>query len=177
MLSATRNMAGAQRFFRNTLSVAGQAPAQVTTDGHDSYPCAVLEILGPEVEHRDNAYLNRRIEQDPLRHQAALLSYVRVCCLLLRSTLLFGLWRSPAIFSSSSRAQAVRLSGSSKTAVSGQSSCAPIQFYRHIADCHQPDYHLVPMSIPVPPVLTVLYVKPSNRRITHQFIGLAVRTP
>ena len=64
MLSATRNMAAAQRFFRNTLSVAGQVPAQVTTDGHDSYPRAVREILGPEVEHRDNAYLNRRIEQD-----------------------------------------------------------------------------------------------------------------
>src|SRR5260370_40800352 len=51
MLSATRNMAAAQRFFRNTLSVAGQAPAQVTTDGHDSYPGAVREILRPEVEH------------------------------------------------------------------------------------------------------------------------------
>src|SRR5258706_5997942 len=53
MLSATRNMAAAQRFFQNTLYVAGQAPAQVTTDGHDSYPRAVREILVPEVEHRD----------------------------------------------------------------------------------------------------------------------------
>jgi putative transposase len=64
MLSATRDMAAAQRFFRNALAVAGQAPQQVTTDGHDSYPRAVREILGRNVEHRDNAYLNRRIEQD-----------------------------------------------------------------------------------------------------------------
>jgi putative transposase len=36
----------------------------VTTGGHDSYPRAIREILGTEVEHRHNAYLNRRIEQD-----------------------------------------------------------------------------------------------------------------
>jgi putative transposase len=64
MLSATRDMDAAQRFFRGTLSVADQAPQQVTTDGHDSYPRAIREVLGPEVEHCCNAYLNRRIEQD-----------------------------------------------------------------------------------------------------------------
>src|SRR4051794_34473393 len=64
MLSTRRNMSAAQRFFRKTLSVAGQAPQQVTTDGHDSYQRAVREILGTNVEHRDSAYLNRRIEQD-----------------------------------------------------------------------------------------------------------------
>jgi len=63
MLSATRDMMAAQRFFRKTLSVA-DTPQQVTTDGHDSYPRAIREILGSNVEHRDNAYLNRRIEQD-----------------------------------------------------------------------------------------------------------------
>ncbi len=64
MLSLTRDMAAAQRFFRSTLSVAGQAPQQVTTDGHDSYPRAIREALGTSVEHRCSAYLNRRIEQD-----------------------------------------------------------------------------------------------------------------
>ena len=57
-------MAAAQQFFRNTLAVAEEAPQQVTTDGHDSYPRAIREVLGKEVEHRNNAYLNRRIEQD-----------------------------------------------------------------------------------------------------------------
>jgi hypothetical protein len=64
-------MAAAQRFFHKTLVVAEKAPQQVTTDGHDSYPRAIREVLGHNVEDRDNAYLNRRIEQ--VRHQAALL--------------------------------------------------------------------------------------------------------
>ena len=64
MLSATRDMAAAQQFFRQTLSVAQEAPQQVTTDGHDSYPRAIREVLGLSVEHSDNADRNRRIEQD-----------------------------------------------------------------------------------------------------------------
>ena len=64
LLSATRDMSAAQRFFRSALSMAEAAPQQVTTDGHGSYPRAIREILGKAVEHRDNAYLNRRIEQD-----------------------------------------------------------------------------------------------------------------
>ena len=42
----------------------GKLPRQVTSDGHDSYPRAIREVLGPKVEHRCSAYLNRRIEQD-----------------------------------------------------------------------------------------------------------------
>ena len=64
LLSSTRDMAAAQRFFQSALSMAEETPQQVTTDGHDSYPRAIREILGQGVEHRNNAYLNRRIEQD-----------------------------------------------------------------------------------------------------------------
>ncbi|HYI97373.1 MAG TPA: IS6 family transposase [Bryobacteraceae bacterium] len=64
MLSPTRDMAAAQRFFRSALSVVNEVPKQVTTDGHDSYPRAIAEVLGRNVEHRCSAYLNRRIEQD-----------------------------------------------------------------------------------------------------------------
>ena len=64
MLSATRDMAAAQRFFRGAVSVTGKVSRQVTSDGHDSYPRAIREVLGPKVEHRCSAYLNRRIEQD-----------------------------------------------------------------------------------------------------------------
>jgi len=39
-------------------------PKQVTTDAHDSYPRAIREGLGPNVQHRCSAYLNRRIERD-----------------------------------------------------------------------------------------------------------------
>ena len=63
MLSATRDMAAAQRFFRSAQSVTNTMPTQVTTDGHDSYPRAIRETLGPKVKHRCSAYANRRIER------------------------------------------------------------------------------------------------------------------
>ena len=64
MLSATRDMDAAQRFFRSAQSMVNSAPTQVTTDGHDSYPRAIRETLGPKVKHRCSAYANRRIERD-----------------------------------------------------------------------------------------------------------------
>ena len=64
MLSATRNMAAAQRFVRSAQSMVNSMPKQVTTDGHDSYPRAIREVLGPDVQHRCNASVNRRIERD-----------------------------------------------------------------------------------------------------------------
>ena len=64
MLSKTRDMDAAQRFFRQARGVAGQLPTQVTTDGHISYPRAIRESLCEAVEHRCNQYLNNRLEQD-----------------------------------------------------------------------------------------------------------------
>jgi putative transposase len=64
MLSETRDMDAAQRFFRQARVVAGQLPSRVTSDGHTSYPRAIRETLGEAVEHRCNQYLNNRLEQD-----------------------------------------------------------------------------------------------------------------
>ena len=64
MLSAQRDMAAAQRFFRSAKAVAGQSPEQVTTDGHGSYPHAIAEVLGKRVKHRCSRYKNNRIEPD-----------------------------------------------------------------------------------------------------------------
>jgi putative transposase len=64
MLSAKRDMAAAQRFFRSAQTVAGCRPEQVTTDGHNSYPRAIAEVLGKKVKHRCSRYKNNRIEQD-----------------------------------------------------------------------------------------------------------------
>jgi transposase-like protein len=61
MLSQTRDMGAAQRFFQQARVVAGQAPTRVTTDGHASYPRAIGESLGETVEHRCSQYLNNRI--------------------------------------------------------------------------------------------------------------------
>ncbi len=64
LLSETRDMAAAQRFFAQARDIVGDTPVQVTTDGHDAYPRAIRETLGPEVAHRCSRYRNNRIEQD-----------------------------------------------------------------------------------------------------------------
>jgi putative transposase len=56
LLSEQRDMAAARRFFAQALDLVGQAPAQVTTDGHDAYPCASRKTLEPEVHHRTSRY-------------------------------------------------------------------------------------------------------------------------
>ena len=64
MLSEKRNMDAAKRFFQQVLQTVGHAPERVTTDGHKSYPRAIREMLGSDVVHRTNHYLNNRLEQD-----------------------------------------------------------------------------------------------------------------
>jgi transposase-like protein len=64
MLSETRDMDAAKRFFRQAQTVTGQTPELLTTDGHTSYPRAIRETLGEQVEHRCNQYLNNHLEQD-----------------------------------------------------------------------------------------------------------------
>src|SRR6476469_6990896 len=64
MLSATRDMKAAQRFFRSARSVVRFVPVRVTRDGHNSYPRAIRSTLGRNVRHRTSVYLNNRLEQD-----------------------------------------------------------------------------------------------------------------
>jgi len=59
MLSKTRDMDAAKRFFACALKAVAQAPEKVTTDGHDSYPRAIRETLGPDVRHRTSRYMNK----------------------------------------------------------------------------------------------------------------------
>jgi putative transposase len=47
MLSETRDMEAAKRFFRQARAVVGSAPTRVTTDGHDAYPRAIRETSAP----------------------------------------------------------------------------------------------------------------------------------
>jgi putative transposase len=63
-LSETRDLAAAQTFFRSARSVTQVEPEQVTTDGHSSYPKAIAEELGKDVEHRTSQYKNNVLEQD-----------------------------------------------------------------------------------------------------------------
>jgi putative transposase len=64
MLSATRDMEAAKRFFEHAQEVVGHTPERATTDGHDAYPRAIRETCGEGVLHRTNRYLNNRLEQD-----------------------------------------------------------------------------------------------------------------
>jgi transposase-like protein len=88
LLSETRDMAAARRFFAQALDIVGHAPALVTTDGHDAYPRAIRETLGPGVYHRDSRYKNNRVEQDhrsikqryyPMRGFGSFASAARFC--------------------------------------------------------------------------------------------------
>ncbi len=77
-LSETRDMDGAQQFFRQAVATVGQRLDRVTTDGHDVYPRAIWETLGDDVAHRCSRYLNNRTGTGPSGHQAALLPHARV---------------------------------------------------------------------------------------------------
>ena len=88
LLSERRDMDAAQRFFRQARALAGDAPAQVTTDGHDAYPRAIREALGDAVGHRTSRYKNNCIEQNhrgvkqryyPLRGFGSFASAARFC--------------------------------------------------------------------------------------------------
>ena len=52
MFSQSRDLAAATPFFARARKAAGRTPERVTTGGHDAYPRAIPEILGPEVTHR-----------------------------------------------------------------------------------------------------------------------------
>ncbi len=88
-LSEKRDMEAAQKFFEQAVVVVGHAPETVTTDGHRSYPRAIRETIGCEVEHRTNKYLNNRLEQDhrgikqryyPMRGFGTVEAAARFCC-------------------------------------------------------------------------------------------------
>ena len=50
-LSKTRDMAGTKTFFAQAIGLHDDAPEKVATDGLASYPRAIEEALGEEVEH------------------------------------------------------------------------------------------------------------------------------
>jgi transposase-like protein len=46
------------------VATVGHKAAKVTTDKESSYPTAIEKVLGRQVLHRTNRYLNNRCEQD-----------------------------------------------------------------------------------------------------------------
>jgi len=81
LLSERRDMDAARRFFTRALDATSYAPEQVTTDGHDAYPRAIRETLGPAAAHRCSRYKNNRIKQrySPMRGFGSFASAARCC--------------------------------------------------------------------------------------------------
>jgi putative transposase len=88
LLSETRDMAAARRFFAQALATVGHAPERVTTDGHDAYPRAIRATLGTEAAHRCSRDKNNRIAQEhrgskqrsyPMRGFGSCVSAARFC--------------------------------------------------------------------------------------------------
>jgi len=118
-LSATRDMEAAQQFFRQALAVAGDAPEQVTTDGHDAYPRAIRESLGVAVAHRTSRYKNNRIEQD---HRGVKQRYYPMRgfgAFGLRRTLLPGFRGAAPVLPPPGTVGGARLTGRAPTSVPG----------------------------------------------------------
>ena len=63
-LSATRDQAAAEAFFRSAIEVTGIIPETITTDKHSGYPPALEEVFGDAVEHRTSKFKNNHLEQD-----------------------------------------------------------------------------------------------------------------
>jgi putative transposase len=64
LLSERQDQAAAEAFFRSARTVTDRVPDRVTTDGHGAYPGAIKSVLGEDVHHRTNHYLNNHLEQD-----------------------------------------------------------------------------------------------------------------
>jgi transposase-like protein len=82
-------MGAAQQCFKQAVAVVGHTPEQVTTDGHTSDPRAIRGIMGSNVFHRKNKYLNNWLEQDhrgikqrfyPMRGIGTFEAAARFCC-------------------------------------------------------------------------------------------------
>ncbi|WP_377811131.1 DDE-type integrase/transposase/recombinase [Azospirillum sp. A29] len=87
-LSATRDRAAAETFFRSAIEVTGITPETITTDKHAGYPPATDELFGEDVEHRKSKYKNNHLEQDhrgvkgrtrPMRGFKSPVSAARLC--------------------------------------------------------------------------------------------------
>ena len=71
MLSEQRDKQAARRFLRRLLESTAEKPLRLTTDKHPAYKKAIRWIVGRKVLHRQNQYLNNRIEQNhrPLKQR------------------------------------------------------------------------------------------------------------
>ena len=63
-LSDTRDQAAAESFFKQAAKTSGIYPEQITTDKEPALYGAIENVFGDYTTHRDNRYMNNRLEQD-----------------------------------------------------------------------------------------------------------------
>lgn len=63
-LSDTRDQAAAEAFFEQAAKTTGVYPEQITSDKEPALYPAIENVFGDYTTHRDNKYMNNRIEQD-----------------------------------------------------------------------------------------------------------------
>ena len=63
-LSDVRNQAAAEKFFKQAQNTTGVTPIQITTDKEPALYPAIKNVFGDQTKHRDNKYMNNRIEQN-----------------------------------------------------------------------------------------------------------------
>ena len=61
-LSDTRDKLAAETFFKSCETTTGIHPTQITTDKEPGFPNAIKNALGKDVKHRNNKYMNNRME-------------------------------------------------------------------------------------------------------------------
>jgi transposase-like protein len=66
MLSEHRDKHAVRCFLRHILDSAGCRALRITIDKHHAYTNAITSIVGQKVLHRQNEYLNNRMEQNHL---------------------------------------------------------------------------------------------------------------
>jgi len=63
-LSDTRDQAAAEAFFKQAEKTNNVTPEQITTDKEAALYPAIENVFGESTKHRDNKYMNNRIEQN-----------------------------------------------------------------------------------------------------------------
>ena len=63
-LSDVRDQAAAETFFKQAALTTGVYPEQITTDKEPALTPAIENVFGDYTTHRDNKFMNNRLEQD-----------------------------------------------------------------------------------------------------------------
>jgi len=147
MLSATRDMGAAQRFFRSAQSMVNSAPTQVTTDGH------VVSTRDPRNAGSESKTSLQRLREPPNRagspgNQATILSDAGLWSIVVSPALLSGVRGSSAVLSTPPETERSDFTLQSQTTVSLQSTRTRVAVPASIIDHKHQTRQLLNLQVP-----------------------------